>query len=114
MMNRALVLSMALAALEPVGCGRDRGSVDLSDPEAVARAFFTAVREHDAEGAASYVLAEQKIGCMEIVRDSDAPRIPGSFDLSVSISGDSGSALVIGTQTGVDLVRIYGRWWVRI
>jgi hypothetical protein len=104
----------AIALAAPAACGRDAGQVDTSDPEAVTRAFFSEVRAGNASAAAAFVLPEQRTGCMEIVSSGDAPAIPGGFEVSVSTWGDSGDAVILGTDIGIDLVRSFGRWWVRI
>jgi hypothetical protein len=128
-MPRKIVSVLVLSLV--AGCGEDRGAagdspstdaggtpvqetgpvVDTSDPFDVAEAFFDAVDEGDYTDAARWVLPEQQEGFLAAMQE-ESFELPDEYEVVVMAQGEYAGASIVGTEIGVDMDLVDGRWWI--
>lgn len=85
--------------------------VDTSDPFDVAEAFFDAVDAGDFTVAARWVLPEQQEGFLAAMQE-ESFELPDDYEVVVMAQGEYAGASIVGTEIGVDMDLVDGRWWI--
>lgn len=118
----AMILPMFMTACDDRGNGREPASssgapvserqVDTSDPLEVAEAFFEAFEAGDIEGAALWVLPEQRQGFTAEMAGVDLA-LPDDYEVVVFTDNIRGEASIAGTDIEMDMRMEDGRWWIQ-
>ena len=111
----AIFLTIALLLLFSAGCTKKESQVDT--PEAVAKIFWTAIKNKDIEAAKAQVHepARAQLGKM-ITNDilgGNVPPLPKELLFKVEENGETAVAVILDSDgVGCDLIKADGRWWV--
>lgn len=110
----SIVTSLLFALCLIAACSKP---VDTSDPEAVAREFWTAIQNKDIETATDniYMPVRKQLSIMikKDFKSNMLPITPENLEFEMRLDGDRAIAKILNTDgVGIDLIKADGRWWV--
>jgi hypothetical protein len=93
-------------------------SVDTSDPEKVAFAFWTAVHNQELEAATDLIHPSQREHLSKMMQRDflmhTVPDLPDTLKFEMRVEGDTAVAKILDSNgIACDLIKENGRWWVR-
>ncbi|MBT8141408.1 MAG: hypothetical protein HKN88_00355 [Gammaproteobacteria bacterium] len=115
MIQKSLLIGLILLASVLMACAQ---KADLTDPEYVAEAFWSAIQEGNAVQAITFIHpdAREQLGkqLKTDMRNELVPELPEELVFEMFVKGDVAVAKIRNSKgVACDLVKDQGRWWVR-